>query len=277
MKVTAISTDTLHEKALGFQPEAVQRFEDSKAWMSQGYTWVMPLSDGMVHMRAVHSWMQNVHPPMNQGSTQLLTTERMEVGEAYNWLFEVATERASAADRITPDEGFLNLNDSLPFVLTTEHDNIIPPDAIKDLMVAIYTCPDCGKGLKDIRQNPDWLCPDGHHGYDAVSGLYMTKCDPPQPMAYGNPANGPDDFTPQSVKQAIADKATIEVNGIAMGCAVWRKGLFAKVSKPWFVTRDGGTQDLYFCKKAKEEAGARFGVNCKVRVGHMDYRTKRCY
>jgi hypothetical protein len=53
------------------------------------------------------------------------------------------------------------------------------------------------------------------------------------------------------------------------------------VSYPWFKTIEkdnmagtgGATQDLFFCKRAAIEAGARFGVCCKVRVGHTNLKT----
>lgn len=130
-----------------------------------------------------------------------------------------------------------------------------------------------------------WECANGHHGYDAVSGLYFTKGMPPRPMAYGDPANGPDDFRPRSVKDAVEKKMTIEVNGIALGCSLWRKDIFRNLSEPWFETiqtdnmagSGGGTQDLVGCRKAKQELGARFGVNCNVRVGHINFRTGMLY
>jgi hypothetical protein len=75
------------------------------------------------------------------------------------------------------------------------------------------------------------------------------------------------------------------VNGIAMGCALWRMDLFRQIPKPWFVTvadylPDRGlvsfTQDLYFCEKAVR-AGKRFAVDFRVRVGHMDVDTGEVY
>jgi hypothetical protein len=62
----------------------------------------------------------------------------------------------------------------------------------------------------------------------------------------------------------------LEVNGIAMGFAIFRKDIFKQVSKPWFDTASTHTQDIFFCQKAKAEAGARFAVHCGVLVGHLD-------
>ncbi len=70
----------------------------------------------------------------------------------------------------------------------------------------------------------------------------------------------------------------IEVNGIAMGCALWKMDLFRKMPQPWFVSvadvvpgkgAIGFTQDLYFCKHARQ-CGKRFGVDLRVKVGHLD-------
>jgi hypothetical protein len=78
----------------------------------------------------------------------------------------------------------------------------------------------------------------------------------------------------------------MEVNGIAMGCALWRMELFRELAAPWFVTvndvfpEKGGaqcfTQDLYFCERARR-AGKRFAVDFRVKVGHLDTETGVVY
>lgn len=268
--IEALTSADLAERGGSFKPEAIEAFEKTRAWRNQGFTWLTPLTNQDLYYDVVASWMGHVVPPMNHVTTGQLVTRNIEVGEAYEQLFSIALDRDYAKTKYADES--VNVIDMTRFILTTEHDNIIPQNAVRDLFAALFTCPDCGEEV----DGEEWTCRNGHHGYDAVSGLYMTKSEPPSPMAYGTPANGPDDFRPQSVKAAIEVGKVIEVNGIGMGCALFRKGLFAKVSRPWFKT-EGGTQDLYFCRKAKAEAGARFGVHCGVKVGHFCYRTRRTF
>lgn len=263
----------------GLAYKHLDSYEETKGWLDQSFSWVIPTAGNMCHWDVVDSW-DAVDMPMNQARTGRLRAKNMEVGEAYNYLVRLCIDEDFCADHYNDE--YTSLIQSTRFIWTTEQDNVLPSNAITGLMASIYTCPDCGQEISDLDK---WECPDGHHGYDAVSGLYFTKGIPPRPMAYGNPKNGPDDFRPQSVKDAVEKKRTIEVNGIGMGCAIYRKELFRQVSQPWFKTIDkdnmagigGGTQDLVFCRKAKEEVGARFGVNCAVKVGHVNFRTGTRY
>lgn len=268
MEFRALTAGTLHDTGRAFSPEGIEAFEKTKNWLDQSVAWVIP-TRGFYPAKVVDSW-DTICWPMNQRRTGRLAMIGMEVGDAYNMLFRLATDREFCAMNYAPET--VELIQSTKFILTTEEDNVIPPNAIEGLMASLYTCPDCEADI-----DPEsWVCPEGHRGYDAVSGLYFTKSMPPRPMAYGS-VSEPGDFKPVSVAQAIKDGSTIEVNGIAMGCAIWRKELFKRVSSPWFETVDGGTQDLVFCKKAKSEANARFGVNCSVRVGHLDVKTGVLY
>lgn len=269
---TATAAD-LAERGRAF--DNLDAYEETKGWTDQTFSWVIPTAGNMVHWDVVDSW-DMVDMPMNQARTGRLRAKNMEVGEAYNHLFRLSTDEEFCAKHYNTE--YTALIQGTRFVWTTEHDNIQPTNAVTGLMAAIYTCPDCGREITNIE---DWMCAVGHRGYDAVSGLYFTKGEPPRPMAYGNPKNGPEDFKPQPVKEAVIAKKTIEVNGIGMGSAIWRKELFRKVAYPWFETiqkdnmtgTGGGTQDLTFCKKARAETGARFGVNCAVKVGHVNLRT----
>lgn len=275
MTIPVVSGGDLADRGVAFQN--LDAYEETKGWTDQSFAWVIPTAGPFIHWDVVDSW-DNIDMPMNQVRTGRLRTKNMEVGNAYNYLFKLTMDEQACEGKYNAEYAQLILGTR--FVFTTEHDNVLPTNVITGLMAAIYTCPDCEKEITDL---VEWRCADGHKGFDAVSGLYFTKGIPPRPMAYGNPANGPDDFKPQPVKDAVAEKRTIEVNGIGMGCAVWRKDLFRKVSEPWFVTvpkdnmtgTGGGTQDLTFCRKAKEEAGARFGVNCAVKVGHINLSTGR--
>jgi len=206
---------------------------------------------GTIHHKVVQSWLGMIRP-MNQKHAFLWASGH-EVGKAYDALIET----------ILADPNLKQWK----YVMTVEDDNLQPPDAHIRLLESIE-----------------------EHGYDAVSGLYWTKGDWNMPMAYGNPAtyasSGYLEFAPRDVRPALEKGQIMPVNGIAMGCALWKLDLFRQIPKPWFTTFNdvlpdkGGvacmTQDLAFCEKACR-AGKRFAVDMRVRVGHLDINTGIVY
>lgn len=208
---------------------------------------------GTMNSRCVDSVMRML-PVMNQPRIPFICSGH-EVGRAYNQM--VATILAH------PDLS------KFPFVMTIEDDMIVPPDAHIRLL----------ESMEEMK-------------LDAVSGLYFTKGDFNAPMAYGNPLDyartGVLDFKPfppEVVREAMNSSVTMPVNGIAMGCALWRMDLFREIAGPWFVTcndiYEGATkvytQDLYFCERAVREKGKRFAVDFRVRCGHMDVASGEVY
>lgn len=237
--------------------DTIDDLERLHAYRDQSHVLLTP-TRGDVPIEAALSWLK-LASPMNH-PRGWFHRKRQEVAAAYNWLVDMALTDPTAK--------------SYKWLVTAEDDNILPDDGLIELMAAIHQCPDCGQSVDD-----DNLCPEGHRGFDAISALYFTKSEPGMPMAYGDPAkadlsSGYVNFEPVSIRDAVNEGRVIEVNGIAMGFTLWRRSLFEEVSEPWFktVNEDGrcDTQDLYFCRRAKLEAGARFGVHCGVRVGHID-------
>lgn len=205
---------------------------------------------GMVHHRVVSAW-QGLITPMNQRRAFLFAAGH-EVGHAYNELIS----------RILAEKSLSGFK----YLLTLEDDNLPPPDAHIRLIESIEE----GK-------------------FDAVSGIYFTKGDLNMPQAYGDPAEyertGALDFRPRDTRDALRLGHIMPVCGIAMGCALWRLDLFRRIPPPWFVTcadvvPEGGvkcmTQDLYFCERAVR-SGARFAVDMRVKVGHLDVNTGEVY
>jgi hypothetical protein len=262
--MTAIEAGKFHEKARSFTAKEMARYESTKAYRDQSIAWCVA-TRGWYPCEVVDSW-DMIQWPMNQFRTGRLTIKGMEVAAAYNTLVKLTT------DKKTAEENFGDYAKHVlktKFILTTEEDNIIPPDAIQKMLAAIFECPDCGLECG----GPEWRCPKGHKGYDGIGGLYSVKSNPPIPMAFGNPKKGTIDFKPRSVKRAVNAGKVLEVNGLAQGCTLFRKGLFKQVSYPWFETTNTQTQDLFFAAKALKEAKARFGVHCGVLVGHLDVNT----
>jgi hypothetical protein len=205
---------------------------------------IVPSREDKFHKRVVQSW-QNLIAPMNQKRGFIYVTGD-EVGVAYtNTIKQLLAHPETSKWR---------------YVMTLESDNLPPPDAHIRMLESIEA-----------------------FGLDAVGGLYFTKGHVNMPMCYGDPAEyartGVIDFRPRDLRAALrAGDRVVECNGIAMGCSLYRMDLFRQIEPPWFVTVNdivegkgvqGYTQDLYFCEKAKR-AGKRFGVDTRVRVGHMD-------
>lgn len=206
---------------------------------------------GMMHHRFVGA-LQQLLPSMNQ-KRALFFAVGDEVGKAYDKMVSNVLTH--------PELG------TWKYIMTIEDDNIIPPDAHIRL-------------LESIEFGPK---------FDAVSGLYWTKGDINMPMAYGDPdeyaRTGILEFRPRDIREAVRRSQLVPVNGIAMGCGLWRMDMFREMEPPWFVScsdvlPDKGpvsfTQDLWFCKNARA-AGKRFAVDCRVRVGHMDLATETVY
>lgn len=204
---------------------------------------------GLVDAQIVQSW-QNLITPMNQPRTWIYA-RGMEVGDAYNTTIKAILAHPQLS--------------KWRYVLTLEDDNLQPADAHVRLLESI--------------QGGAW---------DAVAGLYFTKGGINMPMAYGDPEHyartGELEFRPRDVRQAVQQGAILPVNGVAMGCTLWRMELFRELEPPWFVTvadvvdgvSQGFTQDLYFCRRAKL-AGKAFAVDCRVKVGHLDVNTGDLY
>jgi hypothetical protein len=275
-RTKAVVGGTAHRRARSFSPKTLAKYEETRAYRDLSLAWVLA-TRGFLPCEVVDSW-DTIQWPMNQFRTCRLTVKQMEVAAAYNLLAAICTDKSTAEDVLQRSYAAHVLKTK--WIFTTEEDNIIPPDAVMKLFAALFTCPDCGLEVaahcagrkQQCKQCREWRCEKGHKGYDGVSGLYSVKTNPPIPMVFGNPKD-PADFRPRSVRAAVKAGTVVEVNGIPMGCAIFRKDLFRKVRRPWFSTGHDHTQDLYFCKKARKYAGARFAVHCGVLVGHLDVNT----
>lgn len=210
---------------------------------------IIPSRDPFIHYRVVQAW-DNLISPMNQKKAKIFVIGD-EVGVAYTQTIKNILANPELS--------------KWKYVMTMESDNLPPPDAHIRLLETIE---------------------DGK--YDGVSGIYFTKGDVNMPMAYGDPdeyrRTGKLEFAPRDIRTALMRGHVMPVNGIAMGCSLYRMELFKQLPEPWFVTvsdlvngaPQGFTQDLYFCKNAVM-AGKTFGVDMRVRVSHMDLATGQLY
>jgi len=220
-------------------------------WRDNSTLVIIPSREPFVHHKVVTALQQLIAPMNSKRGMWFCTGD--EVGIAYNKMI---------ADILAnPDLS------KWKYILTIETDNLPPPDAHIRL-------------LESIESNR----------YDAVGGLYFTKGEIQQPMAYGSAEEyqrtGVLEFAPLDIRAALASgNQIIECNGLAMGCTLFRMELFRQIPQPWFVTvadviegkgAMGFTQDLYFCKNARA-LGKRFACDLRVKVGHLDLTTGIVY
>jgi hypothetical protein len=195
---------------------------------------------GVIPAKVVQSLL-SLATPMNQKFLRIFV-EKMEVGDAYNQAIEMilANEELS----------------KWKYVLTIEEDNLPPCD-----------------GLLKLYESMD--------KFDVVSGLYFVKGENGAAMIYGNVNEHPINFIPQL---PVPDQV-VPCRGTGMGFCLFKLEMFKKIPKPWFKTLQeytpgqgmrAATQDLYFAQEAGK-FGYRFGVDCRIRVGHYDFQNDIIY
>lgn len=211
-------------------------------------TMIVTPTRGVIPVEVLQGWEHLDWPP-NQVHHRLYV-KGLSVAEAYEEAF----------DQVVRDKF------RWQYILTLEEDNIVPMDAFLLL-------------LQSIRRRPTG--PDGQPIpgapplFDVVSGLYWTKGSGGYPMIFGNPDDDSVGWWP--VLPPI-DSYLRPVRFVPFGCTLFRVDLFRRLARPWF--REGVkpsddasaahvTQDAYFCAKAGQQ-GARFAVDTRVAVGHLD-------
>lgn len=241
------TAEQIRASGIGF--DRVMEVPSTNTYRDQSTVLIMPNRVREFDFRVISAIFSMI-APMNQ-KRHMMYCIGDEVGVAYNNLIKAILDNPDLA--------------KFKYLMTVEADNVVPADAHIRLLETI----EAGQ-------------------WDAVSGLYFTKGDVNMPMAYGDPARfeatGELEFTPRDVTEALTKGMVMPVNGIAMGCALWRLEMFKEIPGPWYITVNdvvgsgvmAFTQDLWFCKTARK-AGRRFAVDCRVRVGHMDLETKEIY
>lgn len=116
--------------------------------------------------------------------------------------------------------------------------------------------------------------------FDIFAGVYCCKAWVGEPLIYKEPGMGP--HWDWAVGDLVFDAVAVH-----SGLTLIRTSLFKRLpytdEKPWYKTvnelqmgpkgmfRNRGTEDIYFCKRAVEEVGAKILVDTSVLAGHIDH------
>lgn len=220
-------------------PAATAKILQGVSWKKNRVITILPSAD-MIHAKVAMSHAALMFPP-NQGVHRMLCLGH-EVGVAYS----AAIKEVLAHPDLSQWE----------YVLTLEHDNIIPADGVIKLMNRMQELPHIS----------------------AISGLYFMKSWEPMAHIWGRV-----DLDPVVNYRPCppVPGQFVETYGTSMGMTLFRLSMFKdeRLASPWFKTLNGdegkglGTQDLTFWNDARKY-GYRCGVDCSVLVGHIDYDGK---
>jgi len=124
---------------------------------------------------------------------------------------------------------------------------------------------------------------DNNPDYDIAAGLYTQKGNPPVPLVWDRWGEGVFwDWT-------LGDVLRTNIVACGTGCMMIRVSLFERFGEPWFQTEHGQkvdtlheyqyvvSDDIYFCRRAVEEAGAKILVDTKAYCTHIDWHTGKQY
>jgi hypothetical protein len=203
------------------------------SWKNNRIVLIIPAAATIPTKVAMSHW--NLAFPPNQGVVRI-AAEGMEVGNAYS----------AAIGNILADP---NLS-QWEFILTIEHDNTPPANGVLEL-------------VKRMQEHPEFAC---------IGGLYWCKGPGGCTQIWGDIKDPIVNFRPQPPDP---NGGLVECYGTGMGFNLWRMSMFrdSKLRKPWFETKDGCTQDLYFWTDARKH-GYRCAIDCSIKVGHYDHEGK---
>ena len=187
----------------------------------------------------------------------LLSPQGYNVGEIRIDGYEVGEARSFAVEEA--------LKRGMKYVLFIDADTLLPQNGMQLL---VY----------QLDNNPD---------YDIAAGLYTQKADPTVPLIWDRWGEGVFwDWT-------LGDVLKTNIVAAGTGCMLIRVSLFERLPHsedvPWFRTENGEgkgenadyqyqmSDDIYFCRRAVMEAGAKMLVDTNVYCKHIDWKTGRMY
>jgi hypothetical protein len=108
------------------------------------------------------------------------------------------------------------------------------------------------------------------HNKDIVGGLYMLKTPPFPPTMYVYHKR-PDADGKGFIYRILLDYRPgdlIKVDGLATGCMMVSRKAVEEILHPWFSFNEGGTEDIYFCRRA-DKHGFEIYCDTSIECSHL--------
>lgn len=143
------------------------------------------------------------------------------------------------------------INADMDYIFMYDDDMILPIDSVEYL-------------LADMEQHPEM---------DVVAPLAFMR-NPPHYAVMYTTIEGYDQqkHTPYFINQFVKNypkDTLVECDAVGFGAVLIKIDVVKKMRPPYFFSTTGSGEDIYFCMKSRQDAGARIFMDTRVKLGHL--------
>lgn len=143
------------------------------------------------------------------------------------------------------------INAGMDYIFMYDDDMLLPIDTVEYL-------------LADMENRPE---------IDIVAPLAFMRNPPHYAVIYTTTEGYDQDshqpyFINNFVKKYPKDQL-VECDAVGFGAVLINMRIVKKMKPPYFFSTTGSGEDIYFCMKARQEAGARVFMDTRVKLGHL--------
>lgn len=143
------------------------------------------------------------------------------------------------------------LKNDMDYIFMVDDDMLTPLDIMEKL-------------LQDVEEHPE---------IDVLAPLAFMR-NPPHYAVIYTTTEGYDEnhhvpyFMNNFVKKYPKNKL-VECDAVGFGAVLIKMSMIRKMKPPYCFSTTGSGEDIYFCMKSKQEAGARIFMDTRVKLGHL--------
>lgn len=143
------------------------------------------------------------------------------------------------------------LKANMDYIIMYDDDMLLPIDMVERM-------------IEDVENNPqiDVLAPLAHMRNAPHYAVIYTTTE-----GYDDKAHAPY-FVNNFVKNYPKDTLT-ECDAVGFGAVMIKMDMVRKITPPYFFSTTGTGEDIYFCMKARQDAGARIFMDTRIKLGHL--------
>ena len=143
------------------------------------------------------------------------------------------------------------LKGEMDYIFMVDDDMLCPIDMMEAL-------------IRDIEEHPeiDVLAPLAHMRNPPHYAVIYTTTE-----GYDEKAHQPY-FVNNFVRNYPKD-TLIECDAVGFGAVMIKMDIVKKMKPPYFFSTTGSGEDIYFCIKSKQDAGARIFMDTRIKLGHL--------